>query len=229
MAAKKYLHAGHRGRMRRRFLVNGLDGFSDHEVLELLLFYAVPRQDVNPMAHALIDKFGSLPQVLDAPEEALCSIHGIGPKIARFLTLIPDILLQTQYYLLSPTPSPLRSPADLTALLSRRSAPVNPGDVFVIPLDDHYATLAVYPFASFDELSVREIALLCLGLNSTHVVLAQCTDAPRALPSDLLVQQLNDLQFDLSAVNIRLADYYRFSPDHAVVSSATRTGLLLPR
>lgn len=53
-------HAKHRERMRTRFLEHGLDNFADHEVLELLLFYAVPRGDVNPLAHRLLDEFGSL-------------------------------------------------------------------------------------------------------------------------------------------------------------------------
>lgn len=228
MAVKKYLHAGHRSRMRKRFLREGLGSFADHEVLELLLFYALPRLDVNPMAHALMDKFGSLPQVLDAPEEELCTVHGIGPKTARFLTLIPDVLLQTQDCLLAPSRSFLRSPADLTALMSRRSAPVIPGDTFVVPLDSHYAILAIYPFPSFDELDVREIALLCLELNGKQVALAQCAEAPTALPTDLFVRQLTDLQFALNTLEVHLTDCYRFSPGCACVSSAAGAGLLLP-
>lgn len=228
MAAKKYLHAGHRSRMRKRFLREGLGGFADHEVLELLLFYALPRLDVNPMAHALMDKFGSLPQVLDAPEEELCTVRGVGPKTARFLTLIPDVLLQTQDCLLAPARFFLRSPADLAALMARRSAPAVPGDTFVIPLDSHHATLAVYPFPSFDELDVREIALLCLELNGKQVALAQCVQVPNALPTDLFVRRLTNLQFALNTLEVRLADCYRFSPDCAHISSAARTGLLLP-
>ena len=60
-------HAGHRGRMKKRYLEQGLDGFEDHEALELLLFYALPRVDVNPLAHALLKRFGSFHGVLDAP------------------------------------------------------------------------------------------------------------------------------------------------------------------
>lgn len=227
--SKKYLHAGHRSRMRRRFLRDGLDSFADHEVLELLLFYAMPRQDVNPMAHALLEKFGSLPEVLDAPVEALCTVHGVGPKVARFLTLIPDVLFQTEYCLLSPSRTSLRSPADFAALMNQRCTRPSPGDAFVIPLNGHYAAQAVYPYATFDELDVREVALRTLHIGSKLVVLAECVDDPTSIPSEARVDALIYLQRNLAALDIRFVDYYRFDPACAIPQSAASVGLLLPR
>lgn len=229
MKAQKHLHAGHRSRMRRRFLANGLDGFSDHEVLELLLFYAVPRQDVNPMAHALLNRFGSLPEVLSAPAEELCTIYGVGPKIARFLKLIPDVLIQTDHFLLNPSHTFLRTPSDLTAMMARRSAPPAIGDVYVILLDAHYALLSVYPRASFDELDVRELALLCLDRGSKLLVLAECVEDPAAPLPDAQLEHLIALQSTLDLLDIRLADYYRFDLLCATPRSAAKDGLLLPR
>ena len=75
-------HAGHRQRMRERFRTGGLDGFADHEVLELMLFYAIPQRNVNPLAHELLEHFGSLHAVLDAPAEELCRISGVGENAA---------------------------------------------------------------------------------------------------------------------------------------------------
>ena len=63
------IHQGHREKMRQRFLKSGLEGFADHEALELLLYYAIPRQDTNPIAHRLMDRYGSLTAVLSAPAE----------------------------------------------------------------------------------------------------------------------------------------------------------------
>ena len=62
-------HKGHRERKRQQFLRYGADPFSDHELLEVLLFYAYGQRDTNPIAHALIDRFGSLAAVLSAPVE----------------------------------------------------------------------------------------------------------------------------------------------------------------
>ena len=93
---EEQLHTNHRERLRDRFLKDGLDSFEPHNVLELLLFYAQPRGDMNPLAHRLIDTFGSLSGVLDAAIEDLCSIKGMGKNTAVFLKMIPQLC---RYYL----------------------------------------------------------------------------------------------------------------------------------
>lgn len=80
-------HAGHRQRMRERFLTGGLEGFADHEVLELMLFYAIPQRNVNPLAHRLLDRFGTLHAVLEAPVEELMKVEGVGQYAALLLSL----------------------------------------------------------------------------------------------------------------------------------------------
>ena len=79
------VHDGHRQRMKKRFLEHGLDNFDDVNVLELLLFYAQPRQDTNAMAHALLDRFGSLSAVLEASPSELQTVSGIGGNAAALL------------------------------------------------------------------------------------------------------------------------------------------------
>lgn len=81
-------HEGHRQRMKERFLTNGLEGFSDHEVLELLLFYAIPYRDTNPLAHALIKHYGSWMQVVNADYRDLLTVPGVTPHVASLLTLV---------------------------------------------------------------------------------------------------------------------------------------------
>ena len=71
--------SGHRARLRERFLQSGLDGFSDAEVLELLLSFGTPRKDCKQQARELLKTFKSLPAVLDADREAIQEISGIGP------------------------------------------------------------------------------------------------------------------------------------------------------
>ena len=85
------IHDGHREKMRRRFLSGGLEQFADHEALELLLYYAIPRRDTNPIAHALIDRYGSLSAVLAAPVEDLQKVEGIGENAAVLLKLVPRL------------------------------------------------------------------------------------------------------------------------------------------
>ena len=80
-------HDGHRQRMKERFLRDSLEGFQDHEALEMLLFYALPYKDTNALGHALIDKFGSFNQVLDASYADLMKVPGMTPHVAIFLSL----------------------------------------------------------------------------------------------------------------------------------------------
>jgi DNA repair protein RadC len=85
------LHTGHRERLRKRFLEEGLDNFEDHQVLELLLFQVILRGDTNPIAHRLIMRVGSLSAVLEADPQDVASVEGIGEKAASFLAMIPQV------------------------------------------------------------------------------------------------------------------------------------------
>ena len=85
------IHSGHRQRVKDRFRKEGLDNFDEVHVLELLLFYCVPQQDTNPLAHRLLDQFGSLSQVLEASPEQLEKVEGIGKNISTFVSLITAV------------------------------------------------------------------------------------------------------------------------------------------
>ena len=80
--------SGHRERLRQKLTKHGLDGFLPHEILELLLTYAIPRKDTKPLAWALLKKFGSVAGVLDAEEKQLREVDGMGPHAAQFLKLV---------------------------------------------------------------------------------------------------------------------------------------------
>lgn len=82
------VHEGHRMRKKRQFVENGLDAFAEHEVLELLLYYAIPRRDTNPIAHALLNRFGTLDGVFSAPREELLRVDGLGENGATLIGLL---------------------------------------------------------------------------------------------------------------------------------------------
>ena len=96
------VHDGHRSRMKERFRGHGLENFNDINALELLLFYAAPRRDTNGMAHALLERFGSFSAVLEANEQELLAVPGIGENAVTLLRLIPEV---SRRYLLDKTPS----------------------------------------------------------------------------------------------------------------------------
>lgn len=88
----EHLHENHRERMRQRYRIEGPDGFSSHELLEMLLYYSVPRGDTNGTAHALLEQNGGLWGVLNAQPEVLELTDGVGEKTAMMLRLMGDLI-----------------------------------------------------------------------------------------------------------------------------------------
>lgn len=84
------IHKGHRKRLKEKYLNDGIDNFAEHEILELLLYYALPQKDTNPLAHKLLDNFGSISAIFEAPTSHLLSL-GITENTATLLKLIPDL------------------------------------------------------------------------------------------------------------------------------------------
>ena len=80
--------ADHRQRLRARFMVGGADAMPDYELLELVLFRAIPRRDVKPLAHALMDRFGDFNRVISAPERGCCEVHGVGEAVIVELKIV---------------------------------------------------------------------------------------------------------------------------------------------
>jgi len=85
------MHEDHRQRLREHFRAVGLESFEPHNVLELLLFYSIPRRDTNEIAHNLMDHFGSLVNVLDAAPEELCKVEGVGEASATLISLAAQL------------------------------------------------------------------------------------------------------------------------------------------
>ena len=92
LITEKHKGAGHRKRLRERFLQSGLDGFADYEIIELLLSLNTPRKDCKPTAKEAIKKFDGIVGVLDAPIDELMQINGIGPSNAIGVKIFQNIL-----------------------------------------------------------------------------------------------------------------------------------------
>ena len=224
------LHAGHRKRVRQKFLDNGLEVFADHEVLELLLFYAVPRRDVNEMAHRLLDRFGSLPAVLDAPEGELCTIPGVGPHIAHFLNLIPEVMVQMSRQGHSEdAPLPLRTPKDLERVMETRCPECPLGHVLLILTDANCAVVSIHPCGPFEELSIRELAARAVSARAAMAVLVERVADCTALPSPERLRFLDELARGMDTLGVPLRDHYTVDFLGHTPHSYARSGQLLPR
>jgi len=87
---KSSMHKGHRTRVREKYLQNGLKSFNNHEIVELLLFYGIPRKDTNELAHKLVERFGDISNIMDAQLEELVEMN-VPEKAIFFLKFLPQL------------------------------------------------------------------------------------------------------------------------------------------
>ena len=210
------MHDGHRQRLKERFLAEGLENFSDLHILELLLFYAVPRRDTNPIAHDLLRQFGSLRGVLEARPEDLREIPWLGEGAATLLTMIPQLL---QRY--------LRDSQDMgqllltTAQCGQYLLPyfflAREEMVYLLSLDAKCKVLdlRLIQTGSINTVgvSVRKVVEAALRAGASSVVLAHNHTSGLALPSRADQTTTRQIWEALNAVGIVLADHIIIAGD----------------
>ena len=213
------IHDDHRQRVRQRFLENGLEGFNDIQVLEMLLFYCIPRRDTNPIAHALLDHFGSFSQVMEAPVEELKKVKGMGESAAIFLKLVTEA---GRFYQLDKAKQikVLPTVEDCGRYLipffhGRRNE-----TVFLLCLDAKCKVLCCKEIGEGSVNSagvpIRRIVETALGVTATTVVLAHNHPSGLALPSGEDVETTHRVAAALNAVEIHLADHIVVAEDDFV-------------
>ncbi len=204
------IHEGHRERLKRRFLEEGLDGFTEIQALELMLFYCIPQKDTNPLAHALLDRFGTLAQVLEAPVEELRKVPGVGDHTAVFLHLITEA---SRVYMVSrctqekilPT---LESCAEylLPFFFGRKVE-----TVFLLCMDAKCKVLCCREIGEGSVnaagISIRRVVEAALSSGASSVVLAHNHPSGLALPSNEDIQTTRRVALALQAVEVHLADH----------------------
>ena len=179
------VHDGRRQRMLTKFLDHGMEVMEPHEVLEILLYYAIPRQDTNPLAHELIKTFGSLHGVFDTPYEELLKVDGIGPKSATLLKMVPSLL---RTYASDNTDGEIiNSAATVGAYFVPRFIGHEKEIVLQLCLDNKNKAIACVQLAEGNvnstAVSTRRIAEIALKYNASAIVLAHNHPNGSAIPS----------------------------------------------
>lgn len=220
-------HRGHRARKRCQFRDHGIDAFADHEVLELLLYYAVPRRDTNPIAHALMDRFGSLNAVLSAPVEELERVPGMGANAALLLKLVPQVYRRARASI-TQNEVILDTTERIGEFFVEQFVAQTSEVMYQLCLDAKGRLLSCRKVCEGDAASVGlnlrkivENALLC---NAVLVALAHNHPSGVALPSHedkIATLQIRDA---LEAVHVRLVDHIIVADDDYV--SLRQEGLL---
>lgn len=204
------LHDGHRDRLRKRYLEEGLDHFTEVQVLELMLFYCIPRKDTNELAHRLLDRFGSLSQVLDTRPEDLMQVEGIGENAALFISLFPSV---ARYYDTNQAQrmTILKDVDECGQYLLGYFKNRTNETVFLLCLDAKRKVLCCQMVGEGSVNSagvpIRRIVEMALAANATTVVLAHNHPSGLALPSREDVMTTRRLAAALDGVDVILADH----------------------
>ena len=193
------LHDGHRQRKRQQFLSHGPQSMADHELLELALFYAIPRRDTNETAHRLLEQFGSLDRVLTAPEQELEQVEGVGQNAAVLLRLIGAMGDRAR--------RPGREEKIVTS--------VDQAGAYFLRLLDGQRTEQLYQLCvdgkgkvlSCRVLSLRQAVENALLSGASGVFLAHNHPSGVALPSQADVQATVQVRDALKRLDIRLIDH----------------------
>lgn len=210
-------HDGHRERLRNRYLKSGFDRMSDEQVLELLLFYALPRCDTAAIAKRLLDAFGSLSNVLSASIESLIAVEGIGEKAALLLSMISPL---TQRILLEPSKPGmvLDSLQQCATFLIPYFLGSKTEKVYLLCLDAKCMVLSCHMLeegsTNSTNFSIRKAVQCALNNHATSVVLSH--NHPCGILDVSIADMETTRQFKeaLAAVDIYLAD-------HIVVSGSS--------
>lgn len=204
------IHEGHRQRLKDRFRREGLDNFDELYVLELLLFYCIPRKDTNPIAHRLLDQFGSLTAVLEASPEELEKVEGIHTSASTFLSLITQV---GRYYQVRRA-----EPGDILRTSDQCGNYLMPyffgrdtETVFMLCLDAKCKVICCKKVGEGNvnsaNIPIRRVVEMALSANATSVVLAHNHPSGLALPSADDVQTTLRVSAALETVEITLADH----------------------
>lgn len=203
-------HDKHRQRMRKKFFMHGLEGLPDHEVLEIVLYYAIDRMNTNEIAHRLIDKFGSFKNVVDAPAHDLMQVKGVGEVSATLLKLIPELCRLYFYQSSADHNRKIKTAEDAMEFLIPKFLGRNIEECYVLLLNKRLEVINSIHIASGNTKSVgidyAKIVQTATMYNANFVIIAH-NHLMHDIPSDSDIANTYKLAENLSIVDIVLIDH----------------------
>ena len=208
--SKKSEHSGHRERLRRRFIDNGLDGFEEHQALELYLFYAIPRRDTNPLAHRLLERYRNIGGVCDAPIDELERDFGLSESAAALLKLLPEMSRLYNESKLSDTN--LIGPETVGDMIARRFIGRTSEAVALLLGSAKgkilYFDIVAKGSVSSSDFPLRRIVDLAIRHNARTAYIAHNHPSGSLLPSRADIDVTKLLDSTLSSVGVHLLDHF---------------------
>lgn len=213
------MHSGHRERVRAQILAHGTENMPEHNILEFLLFYCIPRADTNELAHILIDKFGSIAGVLDASPDELMKTPGIGNAAAALLCSLTGVWRSYQSAKTRPG-TVLDSSEKIMNYLRARFAGRSVETLYLVCLDLKYRVISCRVMATgcVDRVSfpIRLIVEAALSQHAVSVIIGHNHPSGFALPSSGDRGATELLRAALSPLGIELFDHVVLCEDDGV-------------
>lgn len=223
--AVENIHAGHRMRLKQRFLQQNIDGFDPISALEMLLFFSVPRRDTNELAHRLLERFHTLDGVFDAPIEELRKVDGIGEQSAFLIKMIPAYARLYAKAKHSTTRT-ITTVEQAGYFLMPMFLGVTVEHAYLMCLNSKGKVLDVILVGEGTEctasISIRKVVAESLRLGATQVVLAHNHPGGLALPSESDMAVTRNVEAALRLVDIQLADHIIVADNDFVSMRASR-------
>lgn len=217
-------HDGHRDRLRDRFLKEGLAHFEPHNALELLLFYSVPRADTNELAHRLIERFGSLSEVLNANPEELMKVPGVGKNTAVLLSMMPQLFSAYTNDVINS--HKIVGSEAIEKYIVGRFCCTNSEKVLLVCLDNRFRMLSCDTVGegsvNFSVVDRRRIVETVLRHNATAAMIAHNHPRGYALPSPEDVTTTSEIAKMLEGIGVRLIDHIIVCPDDYISLAQSR-------
>lgn len=212
------IHEGHRKRVRERFLKHGLESFQPHEMLELLLFFGIPRVNTNDIAHELISHFGSLQAVFNASVSQLQEVKGVTENAAVLISLVPHF---ARIYTAGEMKfNSMVSVNNVVEYFASAYLGANRESVKVCCLDDRLRIVscadAMEGTVSNSPVCVRKIAEAAFRANSSIIVIAHNHPSGSAEPSAADVSATRQIASALSLLGIETLDHVIVGKDSAI-------------
>ena len=205
------VHSGHRARMRETYLSTGIESLSDVEALELLLGYAIARRDVNPLAHRLLEEFGSLHRVFEAPAEKLQLVAGVGPRTAALIRVIAELWGRCERSRLSGQIY-LRGTGEIGRYLIAQTDGVEEERAWLLSLDARCRVIECRELCRGSVNSVnlpfRRVVEAAILAKASTVVLAHNHTSGTLLPSWEDVEYTKQVARALELVDVPLNDHF---------------------
>lgn len=218
-------HNGHRLRMKERFLREGISSFSGHEVLEILLYYAIPYRNTNDLGHRLEQSFGSLVKVLEADYQDLIKVPGVTPHIATLITLCGQLANRYQRERYAMGTILYDSDSYGKYLMPWFSAQKNES-VVLMSMDNRHKVLNTTRIfegsVNSTQFNLRDAVHQALRDNATIVVIAHNHPNGHAFPSQADIATTRRFATVLKELGIRLVDHVIVSEDDFVSLAQSR-------